>query len=118
MPPINNPNFSLHTFFYRYNKIIRREPTVHKLTAGEAMELQFRLLWGPCMLINKEQIPTSYPIQHKCEHFLVFQAGADPQCMDSRRNTPLHIIVTYQVLYLLLSSYHICGINVLKISFS
>lgn len=27
---------------------------------------------------------------------LLLEAGADPQCMDNRRNTPLHIIVTYQ----------------------
>jgi hypothetical protein len=61
------------------------------------MELQYRLLLGPCVLINKEQIPTSYSVNIRI--LLVCQAGADPQCMDSRRNTPLHIIVTYQVLY-------------------
>jgi hypothetical protein len=85
------------------------------------MEKQYSLLFGTMFaLLTRSKFLPHIPYSINFGILFVCQAGADPQCMDSRRNTPLHIIVTYQVLYryLFLFSDHVCGINVLKITFS
>jgi hypothetical protein len=54
MPPINNTIVSLQTFA-RYNKII-------SLPIDASHEVAVYIAIAPCVLINKEQIPTSCPI--------------------------------------------------------